>query len=139
MRCVGERRFPGRPENVRDVRSFAAHLLAKELPGAAADGALLYDVRLLVSELSANAIEHTFSGRRRRGSFHVRVWLGEDRIRCEVRDQGWWSGPQLRHEPRQASGRGLQLVAAMARWGVRRHWFGRIVWFEMPLAKGCLA
>ncbi|MEV0612885.1 ATP-binding protein [Nonomuraea sp. NPDC050404] len=139
MRLVDEMRFPGRPEILRDVRTYVARRLVMELPEAADDSRLLDDLRLLVAELSANAIKHTVSGRWRRGSFEVRMWLGANHIRMEVRDQGWWSGPRIRNDPDEIGGRGLRLVAAMATWGVSRRWFGRVVWFEIPIEKGCAA
>ncbi|MEU6715360.1 ATP-binding protein [Nonomuraea sp. NPDC046802] len=127
-------RFPGRPQIVRDVRIYAAHWLVMALPEAADDENLLENLRLLVTELAANAIKHTMSGRWKHGSFRVRLWLGADRIRIEVVDQGWWSGPRLCDDPFETSGRGLQILAAVAtKWGVRRRWFGRTVWFELPV------
>ncbi|MEV0344881.1 ATP-binding protein [Nonomuraea sp. NPDC050680] len=142
MRLVGEMRFPGCPEVVSDVRIYAASWLVRELPEAADDANLLDNVRLLVTEIATNAIRHTISGRWRKGAFRVRMWLGSGgRIRVEVRDQGWWSGPRLRDDANETGGRGLQILAAVAtRWGVRRHWLGRTVWFELlvqaPVAGG---
>ncbi|MFC4012638.1 ATP-binding protein [Nonomuraea purpurea] len=134
IRLVGEMRFPGRSEIVSDVRIYAAHWLVMALPDAADDENLLENLRLLVTELAANAIKHTMSGRWKHGSFRVRLWLGADRIRIEVVDQGWWSGPRLHDALFETSGRGLQILAAVAtKWGVRRRWFGRNVWFELPI------
>ncbi|MFI7145338.1 ATP-binding protein [Nonomuraea sp. NPDC050022] len=138
MRLVGDMRFPGRPEVVSDVRIYAVTWLVGELPEAADDANLLDNVRLLVTEIATNAIRHTISGRWRNGAFRVRMWRGSGgRIRVEVRDQGWWSGPRLRSDDaNETGGRGLQILAAVAtRWGVRRHLFGRTVWFELdPIA-----
>ncbi|MCA2225218.1 ATP-binding protein [Nonomuraea aurantiaca] len=133
MRLVGDRRFPGCPEVVSDVRIYAARWLVMELPRAADDANLLDNVRLLVTEIATNAIRHTISGRWSNGAFRVRMWLGNGgRIRVEVRDQGWWSGPRLRSDANETGGRGLRILAAVAmKWGVRRHWFGRTVWFEL--------
>ncbi|MEO3791304.1 ATP-binding protein [Nonomuraea sp. B10E15] len=134
MRIIGEMRFPGCPEIVRDVRTYIASWLVMELPETADDHDLLDNVRLLASELAANAIKHTVSGRWGRGSFRVRMLLGAGQARVEVVDQGWWSGPRLRDDPLGSCGRGLHLLAAMVtKWGVRRHWLGRIVWFELPV------
>jgi hypothetical protein len=60
--------------------------------------------------------------------------LGAEQVRVEVMDQGWWSGPRLRDDPDETSGRGLHILTAVAaQWGVKRHWLGRIVWFELPI------
>ncbi|WP_407941208.1 ATP-binding protein [Nonomuraea cypriaca] len=92
------------------------------------------NLRLLATELSVNAMKHTISGRWRRGSFRVRMWLSDRQVRVEVLDQGWWSGPRLRNDPTETSGRGLRIVEATAtRWGVRRKGLGRTVWFELPI------
>ncbi|GGO80600.1 ATP-binding protein [Nonomuraea cavernae] len=134
MQVIGELRFPGRPEIVSDVRIYVSRWLVIELPEAADDGELVDNVRLLATELAVNAIKHTFSGRWRKGSFRVRMWLGAGRVRVEVMDQGWWSGPRLRADPDGTSGRGLLILATLAaNWGVKRRWFGRTVWFELPV------
>ncbi|MEV0595571.1 ATP-binding protein [Nonomuraea cavernae] len=134
MQVIGEMRFPGRPEIVSDVRIYVSRWLVIELPRAADDGELVDNVRLLATEVAVNAIKHTLSGRWGKGSFRVRMWLGDGWVRVEVMDQGWWSGPRLRDDPDGTSGRGLQIVAAMAaNWGVKRHWLGRTVWFELPV------
>ncbi|MEV4115537.1 ATP-binding protein [Nonomuraea sp. NPDC049695] len=132
MKLVSAMRFPGCPQIIRDVRIYAAHWLVMALPEVADDENLLDNLRLLVTELAANAIKHTMSGRWRHGSFQVRLWLGAGRIRIEVVDQGWWSGPRLRNDSDEVGGRGLQILAAVAtKWGVSRRWFGRTVWFEL--------
>jgi anti-sigma regulatory factor (Ser/Thr protein kinase) len=133
-RLIGEMQFPGCPEILSDVRIYMAQWLVIELPEAAEDGELLDDVRLLATELAANAIKHTISGRWSKGSFRVRMWLGAGQVRVEVLDQGWWSGPRLRNDPDETSGRGLHILATVATsWGVSRHRLGRIVWFELPI------
>ncbi|MCA2179637.1 ATP-binding protein [Nonomuraea glycinis] len=134
MRAIGEMRFPGYPEILSDVRIYVARWLVIGLPEAAEADELLDNVRLLATELAANAIKHTISGRWRKGSFRVRMWLGAEQVRVEVMDQGWWSGPRLRDDPDETSGRGLHILAAVAtQWGVKRRWLGRTVWFELPI------
>ncbi|MFI7447450.1 ATP-binding protein [Nonomuraea sp. NPDC049714] len=109
---------------------MACHRAARSAEG----GELLDNVRFLAAELAANAIKHTISGRWSKGSFRVRMWLGAGRVRVEVMDQGWWSGPRLRDDPDETSGRGLHILAAVAtRWGVKRRRLGRTVWFEFPI------
>ena len=133
-RLIGKMQFPGCPEILSDVRIYVTRWLVIELPEAAEDGDLLDNVRLLTTELAANAIKHTISGRWSKGSFRVRMWFGAGRVRVEVMDQGWWSGPQLRHASDETSGRGLHILAAVAtRWGVKRRRLGRTVWFELPI------
>jgi hypothetical protein len=62
------------------------------------------------------------------------MWLGAGQVRVEVMDQGWWSGPRLRNDPDETSGRGLHILATLATsWGVRRRRLGRTVWFELPI------
>lgn len=134
MRAIGEMRFPGCPEILRDVRIYVVRWLVTELPEAVEDGELLDNVRLLTTELAANAIKHTISGRWSKGSFRVRMWLGAGQVRVEVLDQGWWSGPRLRNDPDETSGRGLHILATVATsWGVSRRRFSRTVWFELPI------
>jgi hypothetical protein len=134
IRMIGEMRFPGRPDIMRDVRTYTARWLVVESPDTAEDEDLLDNLRLLATELSVNAMKHTISGRWRYGSFRVRMWLKVGRVRVEVLDQGWWSGPRLRNDSTETSGRGLHIVAATAtRWGVKRKGFGRAVWFELPI------
>lgn len=133
MRVMGEMRFPGRPEIVSDVRIYVTRWLVVELPEAADNEELLDNVRLLATELAVNAIKHTISGRWNKGTFRVRMWLGAGRVRVEVMDQGWWSKPRLRNDLDEIGGRGLHILAAVAaNWGVKRHWLGRTVWFELP-------
>ncbi|MFI6707973.1 ATP-binding protein [Nonomuraea sp. NPDC050478] len=135
MRIIGDMRFPGRPEIMSDVRIYVTRWLVVELPEAADGGGLLDDLRLLATELAVNTIKHTISGRWSIGSFRVRMWLGAGRVRVEVTDQGWWSGPRLRDDPGGSGGRGLQILGAVAKkWGVKRRWFGRAVWFELPVS-----
>ncbi|RBQ20042.1 hypothetical protein DP939_09435 [Spongiactinospora rosea] len=134
MRLVGEMRFPGRTDIISDVRIYTARWLTIEHPESAEDDDLIYNLRLLTTEIAANAIKHTISGRWKRGAFKIRMWLGARSVRVEVFDQGSWSRPRLRDDPTETGGRGLRIVAATAmRWGVARRGFGRVVWFELPV------
>ncbi|GAA4506971.1 hypothetical protein GCM10023096_05940 [Nonomuraea ferruginea] len=134
MKVIGEMRFPGRSEILSDVRIYVARWLVVALPEAADDGEMLDNVRLLATELAGNAIKHTISGRWSKGSFRVRMRLGAGWVRVEVTDQGWWSGPRLRDDPEGSGGRGLHILGAVAKkWGVKRRWLGRAVWFELPV------
>src|SRR6516162_2592781 len=116
--------YPGRPEYIRQARADARDLLAG---CPAAD-----EVVLCLSELAANAALHSDS-RRPGGTFTVRI---ESRpgahIRIEVEDDG---GPWLAPAPDPASGRGLEIIGALAaEWGVATGPAGRTVWarFNWP-------
>ncbi|WP_158558028.1 hypothetical protein [Spongiactinospora gelatinilytica] len=76
MRMIGEMRFPGRTDIISDVRIYTVRWLAIEHPESAEDDTLIYNLRLLTTEIAANAIKHTLSGRWKRGTFRIRVWLG---------------------------------------------------------------
>jgi two-component sensor histidine kinase len=84
---------------------------------------------LLVSELATNAVMHA------RTDFIVRVEVrgaGRHHVRVEVEDENERE-PAIASVPLEAtSGRGLQVVAALAdSWGVERRPRGKVVWFEL--------
>jgi hypothetical protein len=84
-----------------------------------------------VSELSANAVAHTASGRG--GVFTVEVHIPRDGVaRVAVTDDGGASVPAARSaSPMAESGRGLAMVAACTtRWGFAEAYPGRTVWAE---------
>ena len=116
--CATTATYRGRPEHVRQARADARDLLA-ECP--AAD-----EVILCLSELAANAVLHSHS-RRPGGSFTVRIDSHPGAyIRIEVKDDG---GPWLAPAPDPGSGRGLEIVGALAaNWGVATSRAGRTVW-----------
>lgn len=122
------RAFPGLPQEVAQARHFVAALLDKE-------GDPVEDAVLVVGELAANAVRHSWSGGFG-GWFVVVVGFGDDRVRIEVVDQGGERKPRLRDVTSQAEGgRGLMLVEACAKdWGVKDWPDGRCVWAE--LARG---
>jgi len=138
-RCV--RVFAGEPRQVPLVRAWVARALA----GCPAQEALL----TCVSELAANAIEHTASGDD--GVFTVEVsWAAEGAARVSVTDAGSPFEPAVGQVAEAATphvtedepdpsfaegGRGLILVAACSsRWGYRDaatgEGTGRTVWAE---------
>jgi anti-sigma regulatory factor (Ser/Thr protein kinase) len=84
---------------------------------------------LVVSELITNVVLHA------RTAVEMRVQRQGDRVRIEVGDQSP-ALPRLRRFTGQAAtGRGLQLVAAMgSAWGVDRRTGGKIVWVELTMA-----
>jgi hypothetical protein len=84
-----------------------------------------------VSELCANAITHTASGRG--GVFTVEVDCPRDGVaRVAVTDDGGSSVPAAgRLDLMAEGGRGLAMVAACtSRWGFREAYPGRTVWAE---------
>lgn len=88
---------------------------------------VLDTVRLLVSELVANAVVHA------RTDAGVAVVLLRDALRVEVAD-GSATRPRPRSpQPHEPTGRGLQLVDRLATaWGVTEGGEGKVVWFEIP-------
>ncbi len=114
--------FLGSHHEIRNVRAFVAQ---------AVDGCpVADDVILLASEVTANAVVHTASGRG--GTFTVVVRPGNRVIRVEVHDGGSEASPGVRpSEDLASSGRGLGLVESLAtRWGYLGGRDGRVVWFE---------
>lgn len=100
------REFPGRPEQVRHVRAFTAHLLA--------DFPALDDVLLVLDELAVNAIRHTRSGDDG-GRFTVDVSRDVAGVIVYVTDEGGPREPRLRNLAELAEGgRGLLTVDALA-------------------------
>lgn len=141
--------LPGRADQVRVARRWLAELVAG-LP--AAD-----DIVLVASELAANAVRHSHSGRSS-GSFTLRVTVGADLVRIEVADAGGqWGfrpdrgfrlgrgfrsgrgfrpgrvGPGQGGLPDQCQrGRGLAIVASLASdWGMDGDDSGRTAWCEV--------
>ena len=92
-----------------------------------------FDLRLLVSELVANAIKH---GGAAEASILLYVEQVGTTLGVAVEDTGPLFTPAATERPAQdaTSGRGLYLLTALAdRWGVeRRH--GNRAWFELDLA-----
>jgi Stage II sporulation protein E (SpoIIE) len=95
---------------------------------------LVDSASLLVSELATNALLHAG------GSFQLRLHRGRFLL-CEVCDTAK-APPRLRAEDPGRSdqpaedGRGMVLVGKLSRrWGFRPTEAGKVVWFELPLAK----
>ena len=117
--------FLGTPREVQSAREFVAEVVGG---CPVAD-----DVILLASEVAANAVLHSASGKG--GTFTVVVHPLNEVVRVEVHDGGSEAPPGIRSADDQAvSGRGLGLVELLAaRWGHHGDRNGRIVWFEMDL------
>ncbi len=89
------------------------------------------DVTAVASELGANAIKHTASGRG--GWFAVEVtWLGPV-VRVAVADSGGPAEPHVIDDPAGEHGRGLLLVQGLsARTGWCGDQRGRLSWADVP-------
>jgi serine/threonine-protein kinase RsbW len=120
--------FPGREDQVGQVRRFVAELLAGYPERD--------DIALCASELATNAIRHTASGRG--GLFAVELsWTGMT-IRLAVADGGAPAGPALRqHDPDalEEAGRGLDVVASLCdSYGAEGDHRGRVIWAQFRSA-----
>jgi anti-sigma regulatory factor (Ser/Thr protein kinase) len=98
---------PGFPEEVSRARRWTRDILR--------GSPLAEDAELIVSELSANAILHTASGRDR-GSFHLALAVSAQVVALSVTDEGGTgSAPKVEHQDQEAEhGRGLGMVNALA-------------------------
>lgn len=122
--------FPADPQTPGRARGWALAHIRAGLEDA--DGMLLDDAALVLSELVTNAL--------RAGStavtVHLQVWPG--RLRVAVSDAAP-GRPRLRRPGiRETSGRGLQVVAALADdWGVTElgDGGGKQVWAELALIR----
>jgi anti-sigma regulatory factor (Ser/Thr protein kinase) len=97
------------------------------------DAGVLADLRLLVTELIANAVRH--SGIDERSPVTVEVTVASAHVRVEVVDEGEGFDPAAVPGPSgdERGGLGLFMVARLAdRWGVARDG-GTRVWFEIDL------
>ena len=116
--------FPGREDQVREVRRFVAELLA--------DHPDCDDIVLCAAELATNAIRHTASGRD--GFFTTEVsWEGRT-ARVAVGDGGAPTAP-FRREPGSnlmgEADRGLDILERLsASCGADGDHRGRVVWAE---------
>jgi serine/threonine-protein kinase RsbW len=122
---VCTRTFPAVVLSIADARRFAVQALA-DSPAQVLD-----DIRLMVSELASNAIEHAMSG------FELTVRRSRQEIRVEVSDSGAGT-PTLRATgPDAPKGRGLQIVDTVStHWGVERESdSAKTVWFTGEFAQ----
>ncbi len=122
--------LPGRADQVGSARRWLAEIVAG-LPTSD-------DIILAASELMANAVSHSESGRRG-GTFTVCVTFGADLVRVEVADEGGrWGSEQAsddlsQDDPADQRGRGLSIVACLAiDWGIGGDESGRTAWCVLP-------
>jgi anti-sigma regulatory factor (Ser/Thr protein kinase) len=96
------------------------------------DHPALDDASLCMSELVANALRYTGSGKD--GRVRVEVSHSDELVRVDVIDDGGsTTGPHLAETGEMdVCGRGLRIVAFLsAGWGVTRRAEGHAVWFEL--------
>ena len=122
-----ERTFPNDPASIPQARRYARQVLT----GVAAD--LADAVAVMVSELATNSVRHTAT------EFTVSIDRGPHEIRVAVTDAGDQQ-PTLRSPgPTEPTGRGLQIVTALADdWGVAEMVDrpGKTVWFNVAVRPG---
>ncbi len=126
---LGSLTIPGRPERVREARSFVAKALGDLHPSR--DTAVL-----LTSELVTNAVTHS-SSRCDGGTVTLLVMESAGGVRVEVADQGSdCSSPVVRGDVFASDGHGLFLVQTLAeQWGYLREPAGTTVWFWLSAAR----
>jgi serine/threonine-protein kinase RsbW len=119
-----QRRFPNEATSVSEARRYALATI-DDLSPQLADA-----VAVMVSELAANAVRHTGS------HFTVTIDRSPELIRIAVTDGGSGSPIVKNPQPVEPSGRGLQIVQALAAdWGVipASEPPGKTVWFTVAV------
>lgn len=120
------RTFPGEEREIAALRRWVARLLP--------DCPARDDVACVASELGANAVRHTASGRG--GQFGVQIICCGPVIRVAVADSGAPAGPQAVSDPTGESGRGLVVVRGLSSCtGVCGDRRGRLVWADVPVGE----
>lgn len=121
------RAFPGEEDQLAELRRW----LESMLPDCQERG----DVASVATELGANAVRHTASGRG--GVFVVELTWHRHVVRIAVADGGAPTGPRMIDDPFGESGRGLLVVRGMSvRTGVCGDHRGRLVWADIPWSAG---
>lgn len=113
--------LPADPAAVVQARRFATRACGDFGMAEAGDV-----VALLVSETVTNAIKHADP------PVELRLHREGDRLRVEVCDRSPRRPVVRAYDPDRESGRGMELVEALAdTWGVRGCNPGKVVWFEL--------
>jgi anti-sigma regulatory factor (Ser/Thr protein kinase) len=125
---ASEARFAPKRDAPSAARGFIARWLAER--GHDHERLLVDDARLVISELATNAVIHA------RTPFVVSARSGVESIHISVTD-GSRAQPVIQHaEPTALSGRGLQLVEAIAgSWGVETRSDGKTVWADLSVRR----
>jgi anti-sigma regulatory factor (Ser/Thr protein kinase) len=119
-----EAQFPAVRGSVPSARRFVAGAVA-DVPPEVSDA-----VALIATELASNSVQHAAS------AFAIRIEQLPDRIRIEVEDDGAGQPVLASPGPGATSGRGLQIVSALADgWGVipKDRAEGKTVWVTIAL------
>ena len=119
-----EAQFPGLQTSALGARRFVSAAIT-DVPGDISE-----TIALIVSELATNSVRHAASG------FAIRVERLPTSIRIEVEDDGEGQPTVRSAGPNDTSGRGLQIVQALAAdWGVipRPQPPGKTVWATVAL------
>ncbi|MBY9074859.1 SpoIIE family protein phosphatase [Nocardioides sp. WL0053] len=112
-------RFEATESSVLEAR----HLVARHLAERAVPRTLIDEAVLTTSELLTNAIVHGV------GPIDVRLRTNDREVLIEVQDRATFQPRKLRPTSEDEHGRGLQIVAALAkRWGTRATEDGKSVW-----------
>ena len=121
-----DRLFVATPTALRDVRRFVRDALAPW-----GDDELVDNAEIIASELATNAVKHA------RSPFRVALARSADTIRVSVRDASFAPPVRLTPDGLLVGGRGVQLVAALARdWGTHDEADGKTVWAELAPRPG---
>jgi two-component sensor histidine kinase len=95
---------------------------------------MAYEVVLIVNELVTNAVVHTV------GSVMLTLDVKPESVRVVVSDSSDTLPRQRAQDLSAVGGRGLALVAAMSDdWGVHERDGGKVVWADVPIARGLVA
>ncbi len=114
--------LPGEERQLAELRRWVACLL----PTCAARD----DVTAVASELAANAIKHTLSGRG--GWFAVELTWHQNAVRVAVADSGSPGEPHVIDDPASENGRGLLLVRGLSsRMGACGDRRGLLCWADI--------
>lgn len=110
--------------------SRARRALVEHLRGYGVPDGLVGDAQLALSEMVGNAVRHARP--RSDGSLLAKCEVYDSTISLTVIDGGGASTPRVRRtSPDEGSGRGLAIVATLARrWGVDRYGPDTRVWAE---------
>jgi anti-sigma regulatory factor (Ser/Thr protein kinase) len=123
-----EHSFTAVPESIAAARAFTEQTLEAWRVTGRVD-----DVRLCVSELASNAVNHGTPTEDGGHVFHVRIDADDTLIRVEVEDDDPLSTPRVRQPAEgDTGGRGMLIVESLsAAWGYESHDAdGKAVWTE---------
>ncbi|MEV5012337.1 SpoIIE family protein phosphatase [Streptomyces sp. NPDC056159] len=118
--------LPPDPAAVADAREYASRQLAAwQLQDAQ------FTTELVVSELVTNAIRYA------QPPIQLRLILEADHLTCEVSDSSTTTPHLRRARTFDEGGRGLFIVAQLARrWGTRHRYDGKTIWAELATGDG---